>query len=87
MKKRTATPGEALPPVPDSAYPPGAEPLTVSLAPTFTATLAAGPEQMQFCGRLWQRGVPQTITAELYAAMQDRGAERHGFVLTTTEEN
>lgn len=56
-------------------------------APTFSATLAAGPETLRFCGRTWRRGIPQPITAELKAAMLSRGAEGLGFILTTTEEN
>ena len=33
----------------------------------------AGPEEIGFCGRTWQRGVAQSVTADEWAAMQARG--------------
>ena len=32
-----------------------------------------GPPQISFAGRNWQRGVPQSVTAGEWAAMQARG--------------
>lgn len=61
-------------------------PVAVTPAPTFAAVLATGPETLRFCGRTWQRGIPQPITADLKAAMLARGAEGIGFTLTTTKE-
>ena len=38
----------------------------------FQVAFHQGPPQISFAGRNWQRGVPQSVTAEEWAAMQAR---------------
>ncbi len=67
---KTATFGEALPPLPDSAYPPGA--VALAEPPPLAVAYHDGPPEIQFAGRRWLRGVIQPVTAQEWTAMQSR---------------
>lgn len=75
MKK---TPTDSVDPVDD----PGDSPAPAAEPRALQAVTNDGPDEIHFNGRRWQRGQPQPVTAEEWAAMQARGAAPLGFNLT-----
>lgn len=67
--------GETLAPLPDDSYPAGAQPLKV--APPMQVAYHLGPPDLTYCGRLWYRGKPQSVTESEWSAMRARADFAH----------